>query len=91
MSHRIVKKKIDKLVSKLTSKPKDIKLNVSDITDYHAHEDSSTDDNRELQLEKNMQQTKHYNEHSTSKPQHDQHPSSQILSDSLLDSSLKSE
>ncbi|CAF3760662.1 unnamed protein product [Rotaria magnacalcarata] len=90
MSHSAVKKKIDKIVSKLANKPKDIKLTVSDITDYHSHEDASTDDNSELQQGKNIQRMKHHIEH-TSKAQHDQHPTSQILSNSLLDSSLKSE
>ncbi|CAF3597308.1 unnamed protein product [Rotaria socialis] len=88
MSHSTVKKKIDKIVSKLANKPKDIKLTVSDITDYHCHEDTSTDDNSELQQEKNIQRMKHHMG-DTSKPQHDQHPTSQILSNSLLDSSLK--
>lgn len=93
MSHSLARK-FDKIVSKLSNKPKTPKPNGSDTTDYyyHSHEDLSVRENETSQREKSLQETKTHLGNSLN-PECRQHPISvstnQLMPDPPNDSVVK--
>jgi hypothetical protein len=92
MSHALAKK-IDKIVSKLSSKHKETKQHVSDPTDYHlCPTNAVVDGNRDGQQDSILQRMKFHLGH-TAKAEHPSHPEGvppiHVIADDLKDSPFK--